>query len=287
MAIHPDLVDESGIGVHYREYKILLKAGRFDSSARFGEFWRDVESVARHCEVKYHELSREPHIREVHFFDTVDYDMYNSSFILRKRHRIHDGFPVDEELAFKFRHTDRELAASINVSSSRDLSSRIKFKEEILLDPDNVGGFRSIFSHNFVAMNTRVAPRGRFADLIAVFGVLERADVDPNTEVRVVNDVHVTESSVDLAELDFGNGFRGKANVAVWRQVGSLEPLVGEFAFQCKFKHYEDISPKAFKKSESFYSELQHRLKDWIEWGTTKTALIYKMGSKPVKNQHE
>lgn len=287
MAIHPDLLDEAGAGIHYREYKILLKAERFDSSARFTEFGRHVEAVAKHCEVKYHELPPDPHIREVHFFDTVDYDMYNSSFILRKRHRIQDGFPVDEELAFKFRHTDRELAASINVSASRDLSSRIKFKEEILLDPDNVGGFRSIFSHNFVAMNTNVAPGGRFADLIAVFGVLEKTGVPPEAEVRVVNDAHVAESSVDLAELDFGNGFRGKANVAVWRQVGNLDPLVGEFAYQCKFKHYEDISPKAMKKSEKFYSELQHRLKDWIERGTTKTALIYKLGSKPVKNAHE
>ena len=70
---------------------------------------------------------------------------------LRRRTEYQDGFPVsDPEIVFKFRHTDMNKAASVDVRPNIAGPYRVKFKSEALPLKDQPGGFRLLFSHNCI-----------------------------------------------------------------------------------------------------------------------------------------
>ena len=86
--------------------------------------------------------------------------------------------------------------------------------------------------------------------------------------------------------LDFGEGITAKANVALWLARGDHRPLVGEFAFQIKFKRRSDLRDRALKRAEAFFVALQFAAKDWIALGAAKTGVVYRLkGNAP--NAHE
>ena len=94
--------------VHYREYKLILRATRFTSAQSFADFSRLVRHAAEELDVAlFREERPEPQIREVLFFDTPACHLYNGKFILRQRTTYRNGWPVDEhEVVLKFRHPD-------------------------------------------------------------------------------------------------------------------------------------------------------------------------------------
>ena len=70
--------------VHYREYKILLQPDRFTSKNGFIEFWELASKTLKKLGLK---VETDPHIfhsqvREVLFYDTPEFDLYNNHFIL-------------------------------------------------------------------------------------------------------------------------------------------------------------------------------------------------------------
>ena len=74
--------------VHYLESKIILKPERFTSVKSFLEFGKLVAQVAKEADVTYeasYQSGQKPQIREVVFFDTADFKLYNNAFILRRR----------------------------------------------------------------------------------------------------------------------------------------------------------------------------------------------------------
>jgi len=99
--------------------------------------------------------------------------------------------------------------------------------------------------------------------------------------VELVNDVIVEEVLQDLGVLDFGKGITGKSNVALWRAPGAHRALVGEFAFQLKFKRQEEFHQKAMKRCEEFFCALQKDVRDWVSVGTTKTGAVYRLKGNP------
>jgi hypothetical protein len=55
-------------------------------------------------------------VREVLFYDTPDFDLYNNHFILRKRTFYDEGWPrADHELTLKYRNPDLKAAAKVDV----------------------------------------------------------------------------------------------------------------------------------------------------------------------------
>ena len=144
--------------VHYREYKILLKPDHFTAAQHFKDFGKLLRHAAEELEVALFTdklLSGQNQTREVVFYDTHKFDLYNQAFILRKRTLYENGFASGEpELALKFRHVDRDTAAAVDVRPDQG-TYRVKFKEELLPLPDKIGGIRSLYSHNVVlAMST-------------------------------------------------------------------------------------------------------------------------------------
>ena len=278
--------------IHYLECKIILKGERFTSVESFTDFGKIVRRTAEACDVGYSTegfKGLRPQIREVLFVDTQDFRLYNNAFILRRRVNYVDGFAVgDPEIVFKFRHPDLQKAAEMDVRPQFVEEYRIKFKAEALPVKDQVGSFRLLYSHNaqFPLSRVHEADRTSMKTLARIFPVLEGLKSSDTEKVELVNATAVEEVLLDIGMLDFGKGISAKANAAVWRTRGDEKQLVGEFAFQCKFKRRDEVHDAAKKRCEQFFCLLQQDAEDWLALGTTKTAAVYRLKGNPPQS-HE
>jgi hypothetical protein len=274
--------------VHYREYKILLKPDRFATAHGFKEFFKILRHAAAELDVALfsdHVASEEHHIREVVFFDTPKFDLYNHAFILRKRTIFKNGLAVgDPELALKYRHVDMDTAAAVDVRPGVEGRYSIKFKEELLPLRDRAGGIRSLFSHNSVLGISKLHADSSIKSVLDTFPALRQVEMS-GRKVDLVNHVAVEEVLADLGELHFGHGLHAKTNVASWRRLADDKPFIGEFAFQCRFERANELHKKAKHRSEEFFRAFQTFARDWLESGVTKTSLVYGMGKKVISNR--
>lgn len=274
--------------IQYREYKIILQPQYFTSPKAFEDFWQIVRHTAKKFGVKVKEAEGafESNVREVLFFDTEDFALYRNHFILRLRTRYKSGWPTGiPELTFKFRHPEFKQAAAVNVHPEIPGVARIKFKEELLPVREALGGVRSIFSHNCVLAKTREGLEGAVKDVVSTFSALKNLEADHDAPLRLVNDMAVEEVQVDVGELNFGEGFHGKTTIAVWRTRKYEHAFCGEFAFQCRFDSEEEIHKSSLRRADDFYKALQMDAHDWVSLGTTKTALVYNIGSNAVRTE--
>ena len=264
--------------IHYREYKILLQAERFTSKRAFLEFWEDANKTMAKLGIK---VEIDPHafdsqVREVLFYDTPEFDLYNNHFILRKRTFYDQGWPrADHELTFKFRAPDLEAAAAVDVRPQIGGHEEIKFKEELLLERDRLGGIRSVYSHGCVLISPEIELERGIDNITRAFPTLKKIDISPRARLELVNNIAVEEVQNTLGWIHFHHHFKGKATIAIWRSRALERSLSGEFAFQCKFDRLEDISKEALELSEEFYKKVQLDCAEWIMLGTTKTAMVY------------
>lgn len=273
--------------IQYLECKLILKPDEFTSPKGFKKYGKLVAQAAKECGVGFDTSAAKktrPAIREVLFLDTGDFRLYNNAFILRRRVQFEDGFPVGEpEVVFKFRHPDQQQAAEVDVRPNIPGDYRIKFKAEALPLKDQLGGYRLLFSHNVQLPLSRV-PEGdrtamaRLAEMFPALRVLKQAKGE---RVSLVNQTFVEEVLQDLGVLDFGKGVTADANVALWRTRGEHQPLVGEFAFQVKFKRRRDVHDKARARCAKFFIRLQQIGAAWIYLGATKTGMVYRLKGNP------
>lgn len=278
--------------VRYLECKLILRTDEFTSPKGFRKYAKLVRQAAEETGVKFDTSSAagaRPAIREVMFLDTEDFRLYNHAYILRRRVRFEDGFPAEEpEIVFKFRHPDQQQAAEVDVRPNIPGEYRIKFKAEALPLKDRVGGYRLLFSHNVQFPLSRVPAGDRMAmerlgEILPALKALKRGKAD---RVSLVNQTIVEEVLQDLGTLDFGKGVTADANVALWRTRGEHLPLVGEFAYQVKFKRRADVHDKARERCAKFFVRLQQIGQAWIYLGATKTGMVYRLKGNPPQT-HE
>src|SRR5215468_3947645 len=244
--------------VHYLECKLILKPDPFTAAKVFFEYGKLVARTAKEFGIVFKDdgVVLKPKIREVVFWDTGDFRLYNHSFILRRRIAYKDGFPVgDPEIVFKFRHPDMQKAAELDMRPNIAGHYRIKFKDEVLPLQDQVGGYRLLFSHN-VQFPLSQAPEGdrtAMGTLARVFPVLAALKTSDTDRVDLVNQTIVEEVIQDLGVLDFGKGITAESNISIWRERGTHHPLCGEFAFQARFKRRDEVSEKAKNRCQQFF----------------------------------
>jgi hypothetical protein len=273
--------------VRYLECKLILRPNHFISRDSFWDFAKVMRKPAAEHDIRFStdEFRDAPlQIREVLFLDTRDFRLYNNAFILRRRILYEDGFPVaDPEIVFKFRHPDMQVAAETDVRPQIFGDYQIKFKCEALPLRDGLGGTRLLFSHNVQFPYSHINENNPSAleSLVRVFPVLSGLKMSSKERVELVGDTIVEEVLQDIGILDFGDGLSAKANVALWRARGDHRPLVGEFAFQIKFKKRDDLREHAMKRAEGFFLDLQYAAKDWIALGATKTGVVYRLKGNP------
>ncbi len=275
--------------IHYREYKILLQPDRFTSKHGFLEFWEQVAKTAKKLGLKVEMDDEALHsqVREVLFYDTPEFDLYNNHFILRKRTFYDEGWPrSDHELTIKYRNPDLKAAAAVEVRPHLGGHDEIKFKEELLLERDHLGGMRSVYSHGCVLTSPKIELDRGIEDIASAFPALRSIDVHPKTRIELVNSVAVEEVQNTIGMIHFGHHFKGKTTIAIWRNRALEKSLAGEFAFQCKFDRLEEVHQSTLELSEEFYKTVQLDCAEWVKLGTTKTAMVYGLGSGTVKN-HE
>ena len=272
--------------VQYLECKLILKPDRFTAAKTFLEYGALVEKTAKAFGVLFdnRNVVLAPELREVVFFDTRDFGLYNQAFILRRRVRYEQGFLAgDPEIVFKFRHPDLDTAAKLDVRPKIAGRYRVKFKAEALPLKDQVGGYRLLYSHN-VEVGLSQLPEGdrtAMASLHTVFPCLAGLKAPSSDRIELVNETIVEEVLQDLGTLDFGHGVTAKANVALWRERGLHKSLCGEFAFQAKFNRRDDLHDKAMERMRGFFIALQHAGRDWLSLGTTKTGMVYRLHGNP------
>jgi len=272
--------------VQYLECKLILKPDRFTSAKVFFDYGKLVAQTAKKFGIGFidKDVVLKPAIREVLFLDTGDFRLYNNAFILRCRIRYEDGFPAgDPEIVFKFRHPDMQKAAELDVRPNIAGNYRIKFKAEALPLKDQVGGYRMLSSHN-IQFPLSQAPEGdrtSMTTLARVFPVLATLKTSESERVELVNQTIVEEVLQDLGVLDFGHGNTAEANIAIWRERGTLHPMCGEFAFEVKFQRRDELHEKAMDRCRQFFIELQQAGRDWLFLGTTKTGLVYRLKGNP------
>lgn len=278
---HPETKHLTGDVVHYREYKILLKPDRFTSKRGFLEFWEDASKTIRKHGLKV-DIDRhafDSQVREVLFYDTPQFDLYNHHFILRKRTFYDQGWPrPGHELTFKYRDPDLKAAAAVDVRPQLGGHDEVKFKEELLLDRERLGGMRNVYSHGCVLTSPAIELDRGIGDITRAFPTLKRIDIHPRTKMELVNNVAVEEVQNTFGMIHFHHHFKGKATIAIWRSRALEKSLAGEFAFQCKFDRLEEVSKEAIELSEEFYKSIQLDCAEWIRLGTTKTAMVYGLG---------
>ena len=273
--------------VQYLECKLILRPNHFTSRQSLWDFAKVLRKPAAQNGVKFStdEFRDSPlQIREVLFMDTEDFRLYNNAFILRRRIPYEDGFPAgDPEIVFKFRHPDIQVAAETDVRPQIFGDYRIKFKCEALPLKNELGGIRLLFSHNveFPQSHVHEGDPTSIDTIFRVFPILHTLKRKAGEKMELVGGTIVEEVLQDVGVIDLGDGMTAKANVALWRARGDHRPLIGEFAFQIKFKKREELREAAMRKGEKFFLDLQYAAKDWIALGATKTGVVYHLKGSP------
>jgi hypothetical protein len=273
--------------VTYREYKLLLRSEHFIKPAHFHKFWKITRQAAKAVGVEISKVGKpmETHLREVLFFDTPKFRLYNHGFILRRRMFYKKGLPqTDHELTLKFRHPERQTAAAVDVRPLLPCIHTIKFKEEVLMDGEQVGSMRTIHSHGCDLDTPNVILTQSFESITQVFPALLQTGAKAKTLLSIVNGVAIEEVLANLGEIDFGGKVTAKATLAIWRNRMTQEHLVGEYAYQIKFPDVDGFHGKPKELSEAFFLKVQEEAQDWLYHGRTKTAMVYGLGKTPVTN---
>jgi len=271
----------------YREYKLLLRSEHFFKPAHFHKFWQITRHTAESVGVDITKIGKpmETHLREVLFFDTPKFRLYNHGFILRRRMFYKKGLPQsNHELTLKFRHRERAAAAAIDVRPLLLGTHTIKFKEEILMNGEKAGSMRMIYSHGCELDTPNVILTQSFDSISQVFPALLQTGAKAKTLLSIVNGVAIEEVLVNFGEIDFGGKVTAKATLAIWRNRMTQEHLVGEYSYQIKFSDLAGFHGKPKELSDTFFLKLQEDARDWLHIGTTKTAMVYGLGKTPVTN---
>jgi len=275
--------------ITYREYKLLLRSDHFVKPSQFHKFWKVSRHAAKALGIELRKRGKpmETHLREVLFFDTPKFRLYNNGFILRRRTFYKKGLPeTNHELTLKFRHPERAQAAAVDVRPLLPCINTVKFKEEILNGREKIGTMRAIYSHGCELDTPNTILTQSFETIAQVFPALQRTGAKAKTALSVVNGVAIEEVLVNMGELDFGGKVTAKATLAIWRNRMTQDHLLGEYSYQIKFGAPGEFHGEPKELSEAFFLKLQEQAAEWVHLGTTKTATVYGLGKAPVTN-HE
>jgi len=284
-----------GLPLHQLRYlccKLVLKPNHFRSRKSLFDFAKVLREPAdrNHVAFSVGAYKDAPiQIREVLFVDTSDFRLYNNAFILRRRIRYEDGFPVgDLEIVFKFRHEDIQKAAETDVRPNILGDHVVKFKCQALPLKGCLGGIRMLYSHNVQFPRSNVGEHDVLSmeSIARIFPALARIRKKPRERISLVNETIIEEVLQDIGTLDFGQGITAKVNIALWRTRGEHRPLIGEFAFQIKFKDRKELGLAATMKAQAFFIALQYAAQDWIALDATKTGIVYRLhGNAPTSHE--
>lgn len=153
----------------------------------------------------------------------------------------------------------------------------MRLKEEILRG-DTIGTARAIYSNNAIldAVPIDSLFEKSLASVAKFFPGLMTLPIDKKAPIRIVGGRtnKILEACLPIGNLVFGDGVQAHCEIAIWmKSVG--DPIVGELAFSYRVNDVNRGQIKAHKRADKFFKKLQIELANWLEIGSTKTALVY------------
>lgn len=264
--------------VTHREFKLLLKADKFQTRRAVLEFNELLHGIAEQLGVHYDPVeSLDSQLRIVQFYDTKNEELRKNKLILRIRQIRQGGWPDDSwEVTFKCRAPEYEKAAAFDTNTTMSKLQRKKFKEE-LIRGEAFGTMTSIFSNNVIVEYPDVPIEAPLSALADALPHLKTLGLNMSEPLSIVAGAKVFELQVTLGTLSFGHGVSARATLAVWARPvpDRFEPLIAEFGFSTRVRSGDDKEEKGQKAADEFFKALQVPLKAYLAEGTTKTALIY------------
>lgn len=262
-----------------REFKLLLKPEGLDRRSRINQFTALFAAFCERSKVDlFHLDNASTGLRSVYFYDTPGEDFRRNQLILRVRESRQNVW-VDDwcELTLKCRAPSLKSSLSYEPLPKTFHTVRSRLKEEILRG-DELGTTRTIYSNNSIIDSMPVDDvfDRDFASVSKFYPDLKRLNLDPKLPVRIVGGRtnKILEACLPIGNLVFGNNVQAHCDIAIWmRSVG--DPIVGELAFAYRVNDQNRESEKSHKRADKFFSQLQIAIKDWLQIGSTKTALIY------------
>ena len=271
MALHQSITN--------REFKLLLKPKGLDRRSRIAALSEQILKFCKKNKVEFFHLDNATTgLRNIYFYDTPGEDLRHNNIILRVRESRQNVW-VDDwcEVTLKCRTHDLSESTKFSPAPIKKMKSRIRFKEEILRG-DSLGSKRQIYSNNAILdavplndlFDRSVSSASKF------FPGLAKLAIDKKAPLRIVGGStnKILEACLPMGNLVFGNGVQAHCDIAIWmKSVG--DPIVGELAFSYRVNDENRAQTKAHKRADKFFKSLQVELADWLEIGSTKTALVY------------
>jgi len=262
-----------------REFKLLIKPQGLDRRSRITALSDQILRFCKNNKVDFFHLDNaSTSLRNIYFFDTPGQDFRQNNIILRVRESRQNVWVDDfAEVTLKCRAHDLLQASSFNPSPKKKIKSRIRFKEEILRG-DQLGAQRKIYSNNAILDAVPIDDLfvRTFDSISKFFPDLGKLAIDMKTPLRIVGGStnKILEACLPMGNLVFGDGVQAHCEIAIWmKSVG--DPMVGELAFSYRVNDENRAQLKAHKRADKFFKKLQIELADWLEIGSTKTALVY------------
>ena len=271
MKLHPSITN--------REFKLLIKPKGLD---RHGRILLLSEQIVKFCKKSkvdfFHLDNANTGLRNIYFYDTPGEDFRLNNIILRVRESRQNVWVDDyAEVTLKCRTHDIEHASKFNPTPQKKIKSRARFKEEILRG-DALGSKRQIYSNNAIldAVPIDSLFDRSISAICEYFPGMAYLSIDKKTPVHIVGGPNnkILEACLPLGNLVFGDGVQAHCEIAIWMRTAG-DPIVGELAFSYRVNDENRSQAKAHKRADKFFKKLQTELADWLEIGSTKTALIY------------
>lgn len=262
-----------------REFKLLIKPQGLDRRSRITALSDQILNFCKKNKVDFFHLDNaQTGLRSIYFYDTPGEDFRRNNIILRVR-ESRQNIWVDDwcEVTLKCRTGDIGQSNQFNPAPKKSIKSRLRLKEEILRG-DAIGSTRSIYSNNAIldAVPLDSLFERSLSSVIKFFPGLAKLPIDKKKPLRIVGGStnKILEACLPLGNLVFGDGVQAHCEIAIWmRSVG--DPIVGELAFSYRVNDANRKQAKAHKRADKFFKKLQIELANWLEIGSTKTALVY------------
>ena len=264
-----------------REFKLLIKPNGLDRRTRIADLSDQIVQFCKKSKVEFFHLDNAgTGLRNIYFYDTPGEDFRQNNIILRVRESRQNVW-VDDwcEVTLKCRTHDLEQSSKFNPAPAggKKIKARLRLKEEILRS-DGLATKRVIYSNNAILDAIPIDSLGvrSLGDVEKFFPGIAALELGKKSPLRIVGGRtnKILEACLPLGNLVFGDGVQAHCDIAIWmKSVG--EPIIGELAFSYRVNDENRNQIKAHKRADKFFKKLQIELADWLEIGSTKTALIY------------
>lgn len=265
-----------------REYKIMLRANLFPGDETeidlpAAAFWQNFRHATQDIALDTGGRLDAQKRRLIRFYDTSNLSLRRNDYVFRER--------VDEasgkrEVTLKFRHADRYLSMSRDMTPASDRNARTKLEEDIKAP------FKSLYSHSTTQPIRRKKNLNRLNDPFRLFPGLPKQLKTTNDDkaIDVVSQLTARELVLTGAGFRIRNRPKVEAECAlvIWYDAKGdrHRPEVVEFSFRYG-DNDEAYGPKATRRAYEIFRILQGpALAGWIKpKGMTKTAYAYSRAS--------